>query len=54
MTLTLLALGDDLAIEYVECGKQRGRSTALVVVSNGCITALFIASPGWVKSSACT
>ncbi|MNL64237.1 hypothetical protein D3C87_1884310 [compost metagenome] len=35
MTVALLALGDDLAIEHVERGKQRGRAIALVIVGHG-------------------
>ena len=35
MAVALLALGDDLSVEHVECGKQRGRAIALVVVRHG-------------------
>jgi hypothetical protein len=38
--VALLALADDLGIEHVERGEQRGRAIALVVVRHGGRTAL--------------
>jgi hypothetical protein len=40
VSVALLALADDLAIEHVERGEQRGRAIALVVVRHGGRTAL--------------
>src|SRR6266478_8377682 len=40
VSVALLALADDLAIEHVERGEQRGRAFALVVVRHGGRTAL--------------
>jgi len=34
MAVARLALRDDLAIEHIECGKQRGRTVALVIVGH--------------------
>ncbi len=33
--MPLLALGDDLAIQYIERGEQRGRAVAFVVMGHG-------------------
>jgi hypothetical protein len=35
VTMARLALGDDLAVEHVERGEQRGRAVALVVMGHG-------------------
>ena len=41
VTMALLALSDDLTVQHVERGEQRGRAVALVVV-NGCQEPLFL------------
>lgn len=40
MPVPLHVLGDDRAVEHVECGKQRGRAMALVIMGHGSGTAL--------------
>lgn len=35
MAVTLHVAADDCAVEYIECGKERGRTVALMVVGHG-------------------
>ena len=53
VSVSLLALADDLVVQHVERSEQRGRAVALVVVRVAA-RPFFIGSPGCVRSSACT
>jgi hypothetical protein len=54
MAVALHALADDLAIEDIESGEQRGRAMTRVIVGDGAGPAppRFIGRPGWVRSRA--
>jgi hypothetical protein len=52
VSVVLLALADDLAIQNVERGKQRRRAVALVVMGIVSARPFLSGSPGCVRSSA--
>ena len=52
VAMALHVAANDGAIEDVEGCEQRGGAVTFVVVRHGSAAALFIGSPGWVRSSA--
>jgi len=52
MPVALHATADDLAVQHVEGGEQRGRAVALVVVRLVPARPRFMGKPGCVRSSA--
>ena len=52
MAVPLHAAADDIALDDVEGGEQRGRAMPLVVVGHRAGAPFLIGSPGWVRSSA--
>ena len=52
MAMARHALADDGAVEDIERREQRGRAVAHVIMGHRPAPALFIGSPGWVRSSA--
>ena len=52
VSMTLVALSNDLALKQFDRGEQRSRAIAFVVVGHGAARPFFSGKPGWVRSSA--
>ena len=54
MAMARLALGDDPAVNDVQCREERGSAVAIVIVRYPLDIASPIGGTGWVRSKACT